>query len=225
MQIVLTADTTSWGDGKYYTLGSSDVTISGRITVNGKSGLVLPAGRTLTASSGITVSNGKTLTIDGEGTLNATGSENTAAIGSINDIAGTINIKGGTINATGSGDYASGIGCGCKFGSATVNITGGTVNAISGLYAPGISGYGSTLGGFYGTVTITGGYVFAKGLQTYAYGIGANNKFGNDKQGTLIIGAEGKKIRLTQGWDTWDYTTPTDISTKSRTSEMLIETL
>ena len=187
MQIVLTADTTSWGDGKYYTLGSSDVTISGRITVNGKSGLVLPAGRTLTASSGITVSNGKTLTIDGEGTLNATGSENTAAIGSINSTAGTINIKGGIINATGSGYYASGIGCGGQYDSATVNISGGTVNAISGLYAPGIGGYGSTSKGFSGTVTITGGYVFAKGLHYADRHLHEEQELGNVNRDAITI--------------------------------------
>lgn len=48
----------------------------------------------------------------------------------------------------------------------------------------------------------------------------------NAAQATLKIGAEGKTIRLTKGLSApEDYTTPTDISDKSRTSEMLIETL
>ena len=90
-------------------------------------------------SSGIHVAEYKTLTLQGSGTLNATGAQYAAGIGSYNlSSCGNITINGGTVNATG-GQYAAGIGSGsdnCSCGS--ISIRGGTVNATGGDGAAGI---------------------------------------------------------------------------------------
>ena len=90
-------------------------------------------------SSGIHVADYKTLTLQGSGTLNATGAQYAAGIGSYNlSSCGNITINGGTVNATG-GQYAAGIGSGsdnCSCGS--ISIRGGTVNATGGDGAAGI---------------------------------------------------------------------------------------
>ena len=111
-------------------LGDATITIGESTTNNVKGGY---------RSSGIFVPQGKTLTLQGSGTLNATGAQYAAGIGSYNlSSCGNITINGGTVNATG-GQYAAGIGSGsdnCSCGS--ISIRGGTVNATGGDGAAGI---------------------------------------------------------------------------------------
>ena len=111
-------------------LGDAVITLGESTTNNVKGGY---------RSSGIHVAEYKTLTLQGNGTLNATGNQYAAGIGSYNlSSCGNITINGGTVNATG-GQYAAGIGSGsdnCSCGS--ISIRGGTVNATGGDGAAGI---------------------------------------------------------------------------------------
>ena len=111
-------------------LGNAVITLGESTTNNVKGGY---------RSSGIHVAEYKTLTLQGNGTLNATGNQYAAGIGSYNlSSCGNITINGGTVNATG-GQYAAGIGSGsdkCSCGS--ISIRGGTVNATGGDGAAGI---------------------------------------------------------------------------------------
>lgn len=59
----LTSSLTSWEDGSSY-YASEDITIDGRITVNGTVRLIVKEGKTVTAKQGITVSTGNTLIIE-----------------------------------------------------------------------------------------------------------------------------------------------------------------
>ena len=120
-----------------------------------------------------------TLTIQGNGSLEATGSNYGAGIGSRQDRQFcNIVIYSGTITATG-GSYAAGIGRGRYSASldddipcGAITISGGTITAIGGDYGAGIgSGYHNQCGNINildGTITATGG--------SYAAGIGGGNE-------------------------------------------------
>ena len=119
---------------------------------------------------GIFVPKDKTLTISGEGSLNATGGNGGAGIGSgFRGSCGDITISGGTVKATG-GYAGAGIGSGynqCSCGNIT--ISGGTVTATGDQLGAGIgSGYDSSCG----NITISGGTVTANGGRSTA-GIGS----------------------------------------------------
>lgn len=119
---------------------------------------------------GVLVEAGTALTIGGTGTLDVTGGDRGAGIGSgkVKDY-GDITIIGGTVIAT--GDYSgAGIGRGASYSDAAgisgkVVIAGGTVIARGGNYAAGIGGGGGSFGGgsSNGTVIISGGTVTAIG--------------------------------------------------------------
>ena len=102
------------------------------------------------------------ITING-GTINATGAESCAGIGSGFRGSGTVTINGGIVTAKG-GLYGSGIGSGQTRSYyhdyntiGTVTITGGIVNATSGGWAAAIGGGRQSKG----VVTITGGEITA----------------------------------------------------------------
>lgn len=103
--------------------------------------------------------------IDGNGSLDATGGEYGAAIGSGNGAScGDITINGGTVTATG-GWAAAGIGSGYISSCGNITINGGTVYATSwGIpsSAPCGAGIGSGCdGSSCGNITINGGTVTA----------------------------------------------------------------
>ena len=115
-------------------LGNATIVIGGSTTNSVNGGY---------QSSGIFVPQGKYLTLQGSGTLNATGSDYAAGIGSgKQQTCGNITISSGTINATG-GEHGAGIGSGYyQAACGTIIINGGTVTATGGQYAAGIgSGY------------------------------------------------------------------------------------
>ena len=195
--IILTATSTSWTNGKVYTLDDEDVTIASRITVTGKAALLLPAGRKLTASKGITVSTNNSLTIYGSGALDAIldpydyDSNSKAAIGgdTSNKDCGFVTINGGTVTAK-SSHFAAGIGGGEDGDGGKVTISGGIVFATGGNQSAGIGGGGSSShGGDGGTVNISGGKVTATG-QGGAAGIGGggSNNDGGDGADVTISG-------------------------------------
>ena len=133
------------------------------------------------------------LIITGEGSLNATGKNNSAGIGSgFRRDAGSITINGGTITATGDGGGA-GIGSGYSNADQTdlrkdINITinGGTIIATSDSGAGIGSGSNKTNGG---DITINGGKINA----TSNTGAGIGNGSGN------ADGSTGCDITITGG--------------------------
>ena len=192
---VLADGTTTWTDGSWYIVPASDLTISGRIAVNGTVNLILRDGATLTASAGITTTNA-TLNIyaqsAGTGALIATGSTGCAGIGgrvggygSNGGAGGTVSIFGGTVTATG-GTAANSNGAGAGIGG------GG-----SGLGMGDTGGAGGTVSIFGGTVTATGGTANSGGGAGAGIGGGGKDMRGSDgASGTLTL---GKGVKLYNG--------------------------
>ena len=191
---VVTADTTTFEDGKWYVISNS-VTVSNRITVTGTANLILCDGATLNASKGITVNSGNTINIyaqiGGTGELNAGSDLNVASIGggARYQSSGTVNIHGGKITATG-GSNASGIGGALDGGNGEVNIYGGNVTARGQNFAAGIGGYSKKSGG---TVNIYGGTVNASGSQSGTTGIG----IGGTNPGNCVVHIYGGEVTAT----------------------------
>ena len=139
-----------------------------------------------------------TLTIQGSGTLNAFGGQNSAGIGANSRYdSGNIVIAGGIINATGGGN-AAGIGSsylttsGRKYTCGNITISGGTVTATGGYYAAGI---GSAYFGGCGYININGGTVTASG-GSKAAGIGSGEDgFCND----ITISSGVTSVTATKG--------------------------
>ena len=137
--------------------GSAGIICSGNATIN------IEGVNTITTSAedypAIQVGpTDKTLTIQGIGSINATGGQEGAGIGS-GDLGncGNITIISGTITATG-GVSAAGIGSGLGNPSngscGNITINGGTVTTTGGQWAAGI---GSGSYGHCGNITITSG--------------------------------------------------------------------
>lgn len=165
------------------------VLMSGTSTDDNTATLILSGTNTLSGASqapAVQINKNATLTIRGEGTLNATGTNNVSAIGAPRNNAYAINpttkqadnsyrsggnliIEGGTINATGSDTGASiGASYGTTFGNIT--IKGGVVNALRTNIGSGISTRTNASSGG-GSVTIEGGVVNAKSRS------GSNQKY------------------------------------------------
>ena len=147
-------------------LGSANITLVGTSTMSGGN-----------EKAGIYAPEGGTLTISGDGTINATGGQFAAGIGSnYLGSSGDIVITNGsaTINATG-GYEGAGIGSGYKAASGCGNIEitdsfTGTVNATGHYGSPGIgSGHKSDCV----NITISGGTINATGEDGGAFGEGA----------------------------------------------------
>jgi len=151
--------------------------------------------------AGLSVGGALTITESSTGSLDARGGDYGAGIGggasySVTDFAGSVEINGGTVIASG-GRFGAGIGGGGPYNSSIsaasasyVTINGGVVIAIGNDYAAGIGGggtIGSNVGGDGGTVTITGGTVYASGAETFGIGCGTSF-FGSDgDNGTCVI--------------------------------------
>ncbi len=113
--------------------------------------------------------SGGTISISG-GTVNAKGGQYSAGIGGSCANGGTISISGGTVSAKGGQD-AAGIGGG-YYNGETISISGGTVSAYGGTDGAGIGG-GVSGGG--GTITISGGEVYASRGSANAQDIGTGS--------------------------------------------------
>lgn len=146
----------------YYVL-KEDITINGRIEIDGDIHLILEDGCKLNAEGGLHVSQANSLTIygqeDGTGTLEArTSSYNAAIGGSGEENVGNITINGGTVNATSSN--GAGIGGGERGNiTGSIRINGGNVTATSGSSGAGIGG--GVNGSIGGSIRIDGGRVTA----------------------------------------------------------------
>lgn len=178
---VLIAAMTTLETGWYVV--NNDLTVNSSVMIDGNVNIVLVDGKTLTvnannawATAGITVAAGSSLSIygqaEGTGSLNATGGDYGAGIGSgYNKNAGNVTINGGTVTAT--GHDGAGIGGATSGVCGTVTVNRGTVVATGGGMCPGIGSGSSASAG--GTVIINGGDVTATGGSGGAAGIGGGN--------------------------------------------------
>jgi hypothetical protein len=146
---------TAWTAGSY-AVPSGGLTYSDAITVSGDVTLVLTDGETLTLNKGISLAEGATLTIQGNGTMNINGTNNSTA----STVAGTgmLVLTSGTLNAKGGNgdgliitedwlDIENNIGAsGGVAINGNVTVNGGTVTATGGN------------GGILDTSQIVGGY-------------------------------------------------------------------
>ena len=181
--VVLANGVTDWFGGNFYTL-TGEVTMSGRINVRGDVVLTLTDGCILNAQKGIAVCDGSRLTIEtsgtGTGIINATGTDDNAAIGGNRDVGtGTIIINGGVITASG-GDCSAAIGGGQNGNGGTIVINNGTITANGNNDGAGIGG---GFQGDGGNITINGGVVNATAGK-YSAAIGGGDA-GNG--GTIVI--------------------------------------
>ena len=153
-------------------------------------------GNTLLRTAAISVENTyhngvarlATLEIDGTGTLNAYGVEQTAAIGgNCNRLTGNITIKGGTINATG-GYWGAAIGDGDTMGNVDIakwNCTGAIVNGIEPNCLP-------------ATIAITGGTVKAV-AQAGTPAIGSSDQLSGNSGAAGNAEWDGLRINISGG--------------------------
>ena len=125
-----------------------------------------------------------------DGTVTASGGENSAAIGSVNDYCGNITITGGNVTASG-GIHGAGIGTGYFGECEDILISGGTVSASGGAEAAGI-GTGSI--GFCGNITITDSVTKVTAVK----GVNAPDSIGAGAEaqaiGTVTIGEDKGRV-------------------------------
>ena len=215
-------------DGASITLNNA--TINGGIVCAGTATITLTGtnsatGATFKAAIEVGGEN-TTLTIKGDGSLTATGGNQSAGIGLsrawnvTNDvIGGNIVIEGGNITANGGSQWGAGIGTGVIYGSGNektarlgnITIKGGTVKATGGTDANGI-GTGYTYGSCtnaIGTVTIyddidTVDASSIKDFDSVVYMHGETDVTAS-KAGYFTIGEDGDRRVIVPKDDT-DYT-------------------
>jgi hypothetical protein len=115
--------------------------------------------------------SGTMLAIQGSGSVNATGGESSAGIGSRGssshwdyDGCGNITISSGSVTANG-GKYGAGIGSGRSGTCGDITISGGIVTAIG---KNGGAGIGGGTQGKFGDINITSGAIYVKAAMGYA---------------------------------------------------------
>ena len=207
-------------DGGTHTITLSNLTIDSPgveksaidITGNADVTFILEGNNTLRGyrnHPAIWVESGSSVTFEGNGLLEASAGGASIGLGAAgigggygaSSNFGNITINGGTIRAEGSGGGA-GIGGGYQTGDGSVDgnitINGGYVTAIGGeswLGATGGAGIGSGENADYaGTVTITGGVVYAQGGGD-STSIGSGNRaIGTSDNGTFTTGTDGNAV-------------------------------
>jgi len=202
--------TTAWTAGTF-AVPAGGLTYSDAITVSGDVTLVLTDGETLTLNKGISLASGATLTVEGNGTMNVNGTNNSTAstvagTGTLVLTSGTLNAKGG--NGQGVGDMAVGTDNRANAGGNAINgnvtVSGGTLTATGGngggVGARSAKSYGAVGGeAISGSVTVTGGAVTATGGNG-----GSIGEYGAQEYGGAGGAAIGGDATLTGG--TWTAT-------------------
>ena len=207
-------------------VGSNDVKhrpaivlMSGTDSANNTATLILSGTNTLSGANqapAVQINKNATLTIQGDGTLNATGTNNVSAIGAPRNNAYAINpttkkadnnyrsggsliIEGGTINATGAQAGAS-IGASHSTTFGDITIKGGVVNALRTSVGSGISTKTNASSGG-GSVTIEGGVVNAASQS------GSNQKYDaiHAEGGFSMTGGTLSSLTLTGSTDGVNY--------------------
>jgi hypothetical protein len=196
--------TTAWTAGTY-AVPAGGLTYSDAITVSGDVTLVLTDGETLTLNKGISLAEGATLTIQGNGTMNINGTNNSTA----STVAGTgmLVLTSGTLNAKGGNgdgliitdswlDIENNIGVsGGVAINGNVTVNGGTVTATGGnggdLDTSEIVGGSNNHGGnggaaISGTVTVNAGGWTATN--------GSNGNYTGGKDPSCSAGTGGKAV-------------------------------
>ena len=161
--------------------GGANITITGG-TVEAYATVIAAFGPGIGGGSDVGSTNIK---ITG-GSVTAIGGDRSPGIGLRSEGTGTVTISGGTVVAQG-GAGASGIGNGWSSDTTVdVTITGGVVTATAGSNAAGIGGGERSA---VGTITISGGFVTAKGFSDIGKGSNARNdgKLVSAENGTAII--------------------------------------
>lgn len=140
--ITLDNTMTAWTAGKY-AVPAGGLNYSAAITVSGDVTLVLTDGETLTLNKGISLAEGATLTIQGNGTMNVNGTNESTA-STVAGSTGTLVLTSGTLNAKGGNGQSLTItedswrwdgNTGASGGVAingNVTVSGGTVTATGG---------------------------------------------------------------------------------------------
>jgi len=163
--------TTAWTAGTF-AVPAGGLTYSDAITVSGDVTLVLTDGETLTLNKGISLASGATLTIEGNGTMNVNGTnESTASTvagtGTLVLTSGTLTVKGGNGGSVGEYDDEVTKSAGGIAINGAVTVSGGTLTATGGNGGAGGSGCDSRAGAgaaaISGDVTVSGGTLAATG--------------------------------------------------------------
>lgn len=183
-----------------------NLTLEGQNSLSAYTGLASANGR-----AGICVEPGASLVIDGTGSLRAEGESGAGAFGAAgiggnyNQASGDITIKNGDITAIASGGGA-GIGGGYNVGGASgygatrgnITIVGGRVVAQGGRSGASTgAGIGAGENGDYGgTITISGGLVYAIGGSSSMASIGGGGNASGEggDNGTFTTGEHGSAI-------------------------------
>ena len=205
--------TTAWSAGTF-AVPAGGLTYSDAITVSGDVTLVLTDGETLTLNKGISLASGATLTVEGNGTMNVNGTNNSTAstvagTGTLVLTSGTLNAKGG--NGAGVGNSSIRTDNRANAGGNAINgnvtVSGGTLTATGGngggvgersAYSYGAAGAVAISG----SVTVTGGAVTATGGNGGS--IGAYGMYEYGGAGGAAIGGDATIIGGT--WTATDGT-------------------
>ncbi len=186
--------TTAWADGKY-AVPAGGLTYSDAITVSGDVTLVLTDGTTLTLNKGISLASGATLTVEGNGTMNVNGTNNSTAstvagTGTLVLTSGTLTAKGGNGGSVDVFGYGSHGGNGGNAINGSVIVSGGTLTARGGNGGSVGEASSDCSGGnggdaISGTLTINGGSTSVNN--------GSNGSIGEDCD-DCTAGAGGKAV-------------------------------
>lgn len=174
--ITLDNTMTAWTAGKY-AVPAGGLTYGNAITVSGDVTLVLTDGETLTLNKGISLAEGATLTVEGNGTMNVNGTNESTA--STVAGSGTLVLTSGTLNAKGGNGQSLTLTQDSYKWDGNTGASGGV--AINGNVT--VSG---------GTVTATGGN--GGNLNTVELGFSENNRGGNGGaaiSGSVTVNAGG----------------------------------
>jgi len=198
--------TTAWADGKY-AVPAGGLTYSDAITVSGDVTLVLTDGETLTLNKGISLASGATLTIQGNGTMNVNGTNESTA--STVAGTGTLVLTSGTLTATGgnggSVDVVENDAHGGNGGDAingSVIVSGGTLTATGGNGGS-VDFQSTDCSGGNGGDAISGSVIVSGGTLTATGGNGGSvGDYGNNCGGGAGSAAISGDLTINSGTET-----------------------
>ena len=198
--------TTAWADGKY-AVPAGGLTYSDAITVSGNVTLVLTDGETLTLNKGISLASGATLTIQGNGTMNVNGTNESTA--STVAGTGTLVLTSGTLTATGgNGGSVDVVENDAHGGNGGVAINGSVIVSGGSLTARGGNGGSvdfqcSNCSGGNGGVAINGSVTVNSGTLTATGGNGGSvGDYGNNCNGGAGSAAISGDLTINSGTET-----------------------
>ena len=198
--------TTAWADGKYV-VPAGGLTYSAAITVSGDVTLVLTDGETLTLNKGISLASGATLTIQGNGTMNVNGTnESTASTvagtGTLVLTSGTLTAKGGNGGNTDfSADNSHGGNGGVAINGSVI-VSGGSLTATGGN-GGNVGEQGANNNGGAGGAAISGSVTVNSGTLTATGGNGGSvGKYGYNCNGGAGSAAISGDLTINRGTET-----------------------